>query len=235
MEIRGFGRRVALDARDAHYPMRAYLRPTYLPKSRYYAMGKRVPMDQGKTGTCVAHAWAAFLMAAPLMCDDVQSPMDMYRQFVKDDEFPDNDRESSLPDGDLQYGTSVRAGVQYLRTRGHIKSFVWAKSADEAAAWLLTGQGTLVAGTMWYWDMGEPDARGYVHLTGGEAGGHAWNVVGYNRILKCFRGMCHWGNDYGDRGRFWIRHGDMDRLIKDQEGEMCAAVEQRLAPVAVPS
>lgn len=229
---KGFGRLIAPDPDDKKYPMRAALRPVRVPQERYYAAARPLPYDQGETGTCVAHAWAAFLACAPLMCRDTPNPYDLYRKIVLNDEFRGNDREAlpSVPNSNLQFGSSIRGGAKTLQAMGNVKSYVWAKNADEGAMWLLSGHGTLVLGTDWFWDMGTPDARGYVNIGGGAVGGHAYLAIGYSRVKMAFRCLNSWGREYGQSGRFWVRHADMDKLIKLPDAEMCAAVEQYVPP-----
>lgn len=230
---KGLGRLIAPDANDKRYPMAAALRPTKLPSVRYYTAPSQLPLDQGETGTCVAHAWTAFLLCAPLMCKDPMHPYKLYRKIVVADEFADNDYEAHLTnDRELNFGTSVRAGAKVLQGIGHVKSYVWARSADEAAIWLLSGKGTVVLGTDWCWDMGTPDRKGFVSLTGGSAGGHAYLAIGYSRVEMAFRCLNSWGREYGANGRFWIRHRDMNELIRTRDGEACAATEQLVLPVA---
>jgi len=226
---RGFGRIPVKDSRDARYPMRLALQPAPVPAYRYYATGVHLPLDQGHTGTCVAHAWTGFLYASLMMDKTAPSPFDTYRGIVAVDEFTDNDVEVTAADEDLQYGTSVRAGAQYLRTGGHLKSFVWSNSADEMALWLLTGKGTIVLGTTWYWDMSDLQ-EGYAIPGGGVAGGHAYLCIGYNKKAQAFRCLNSWGPEFGEKGRFWIHHQDMEDLIQD-DGEACAAVEQKVVPL----
>jgi len=226
---RGFGRIAEPDPRDSRYPMRLMLRPAPVPSYRYYRTGKHLPLDQGQTGTCVAHAWTGFLYAALMMDKTADSPFDLYRGIVAMDEFPDNDFEATEANDNLQFGTSVRAGAQYLRTKGHLKNFVWSTSADEMALWLLTGKGTIVLGTNWYWDMGELK-NGYAVPGGGIAGGHAYLCVGYSKKAQAFRCLNSWGAEFGDKGLFWIHHVDMEQLIHE-DGEACAAVEQTVTPL----
>ena len=225
----GFGRLPAPDARDARYPMQLLLRPAALPSFRYYQTGPHLPLDQGQTGTCVLHAWGAFLYAALIMDKVIESPFDMYRATVGLDEFSGNDHEMMAPNEELQYGTSVRAGAQYLRSKGHLKNFVWAHSADEMALWILTGKGTIVNGTRWDWGMSDLK-EGYAIPDGNVAGGHAYLVIGYNTKSRAFRCLNSWGPTFGENGRFWIHHDDMNALILD-DGEACAAVEQKVVPL----
>src|SRR4051812_47514495 len=127
------GRRYAPDPRDHAYPMRSLLRAQALPASRYWGTDSRLPLDQGDTGTCTAHGWAGFLMAAPLETKNAPSPFDMYRGFVAIDEWTDNDHEATDPDNShLQAGSSVRAGAKWLQAQGRLQSYVWTYNADEA-------------------------------------------------------------------------------------------------------
>lgn len=227
----GFGRIAAPDTRDRAYPMRAAMRAMPLKRFRTYNIGRQLPLDQGDTGTCVAHAWTGFLLASPLQCRNAMTPFDLYRGLVLKDEFPENDIEASYPNDQLQYGSSVRGGAKYLVERGYVKSYVWAESADDMARWILGDRGTVVMGTNWYWDMSTPRPKDeVVELSGGIAGGHAWLVVGYNAITRLFRCLNSWGSAFGEGGRFTVRHDDMDRLIHE-DGEACAAVEQLVTPV----
>lgn len=228
--VKGFGLRKSHDSRDAQYLMRSVLRPTKYRKFRYYSPGPLLPLDQGETGTCVAHAWGGFLAAAPIVTEEFPHPYDMYRGIIKDDEFPENDHEVTATDLELQFGTTIRAGAKYLRAQGHLKTFVWARNADEMAAWILTGQGTIVVGTNWYFGMSDLDEDDLARPTGECLGGHAYLVIGYTRVGKKFRCINSWGAEYGDRGRFWMRHDDMERLIRHEDGEACAATEQVLVP-----
>lgn len=80
--INQFGRHYAPDERDQLHPMQAVLQPQPLPEHRYYHVGKDMPLDQGETGTCVAHGWAGFLKSAPLMDKFPINPFDDYRGIV---------------------------------------------------------------------------------------------------------------------------------------------------------
>ncbi len=228
---KGFGRRYVADPDDKKYPMRAALRPRALPPRRYYTTGKHLPLDQGQTGTCVAHAWTGFLYAALTMSKSAPAAYDTYRQIVLVDEWPENDNEATAPDSELQSGTSVRAGAKCLQARGDLVNYVWSKDADEMAAWLLSGHGTIVLGTTWYWDMSDLTKDGFANLGGGVAGGHSYLCIGYNRVTMAFRCLNSWGSEFGDKGRFWIHHKDMNKLVKEEEGEACAATQVVVHPV----
>lgn len=227
----GLGRRHAPDARDERFPMRLVLPPFQLaPGTRHYPPGP--VLDQGNTGTCVGHAWRGWLNGAPLMTTSGPGAMDIYRACVQIDEWADNDFEATAPESALQSGTSVRAGVKALQAKGHIASYVWAKTVEEVRAFLLSGRGTVVFGTDWYWGMFDPDKEGFVHLKGGLAGGHAYKATGWSDTKDAVRCQNSWGRTWGQGGRFWLKRADLQTLL-DAAGECCAAVEQKVTPLPV--
>jgi hypothetical protein len=224
----GLGRRFAPDDRDRTYPMRAHLPPpTALPSSRSWRIGP--VLDQGATGTCVGHAWRDWLSAAPVMDDPTAGPsaFDIYDAAIKLDEWADNDI-----DPQRQFGTSVRAAAKVIQGLGHLSSYVWAASAEEARDFVL-GKGPAVLGVNWYSEMFNPDTSGLIRVAGTLAGGHALLAVGYSTKRGAFRLMNSWGRAWADQGRCWITGEDLGRLIAE-DGEVCAGLEIPLARVRVP-
>jgi len=45
---------------------------------------------------------------------------------------------------------------------------------------------------------------------------------------RAFRAINSWGRSWGQNGRFWIRQDDL-MLLLQEDGEACAAVEQRVS------
>src|SRR5215207_1233815 len=92
-----FGRRDAPDERDRGFAMRRVLDPLrvdFFPAgiptgARHYFSGPI--LDQGATGTCVAHGWTAKVHAAPIMQKMTVTPYNFYRKIVMVDEWSDND------------------------------------------------------------------------------------------------------------------------------------------------
>lgn len=237
MNPKMLGRRFAPDPRDKNFPMRLLLDPLrdqFFPKglppgTRHY---RSAPvMNQGETGTCVAHGWAAWSQGAPLMIKPTpdMEPMALYDEFIKNDEFPDND-----VDPGRQYGTSVRAGAKVLQAKGHIQQYLWAEGVEDVRAWHLAGKGTIVLGINWDYNMFEPDKHGVVHRGGGVAGGHCVETSGWSDTLhiagkeyQACRCQNSWGPDWGQKGHFWILRDDLEQLLSE-DGEACAALEQRV-------
>jgi len=181
------------------------------PAYRYFRSGP--VLYQGNTPSCVGHAWAGFLMAAPIMSKGVD-PFDIYYGAQDNDEW----------EGNAYEGSSVRGGAKYLQAQGRLSRYVWAWDAETIADFILSGQGTVVMGTNWTYPMFDPDTKGFIHPTGPIAGGHAWLLTGYNRTFGLFRMQNSWGKSWGQKGRAWITGEDLQTLIR-WDGEAAAAVE----------
>lgn len=207
----GFGRRYAPDERDRRHLMTSVLAEPPTVPFRYFRTGP--VLDQGSTSSCVGHAWAAFLQAAPVMTRQVD-PFVLYHGAQQHDEW----------EGEQYDGSSVRGGAKYLQSLGLLERYVWAFDAETVSAFLLSGSGTVVVGTDWTADMMRPDTRGIITSSGPVVGGHAYLITGYHRARGMFRLLNSWGSDWGQRGRAWIQGEHLDRLLRAQ-GEACTAVE----------
>jgi len=172
-------------------------------------------LDQGSQPHCVGFAWRQWLASAPLMTKAGPQSEIIYHAAQQCDEWP----------GQGYAGTSVRAGAKVLQTLGHVMSYVWAFTADDVATWLLSGRGTVVAGTTWTTGMMRPNVNGFIVPDGGTVGGHAYLITGYNRVSGTFRVLNSWSADWGDNGRAWIAGEHLDMLIRDG-GEACTAQEK---------
>lgn len=227
-----FGRRYAYDENDKRFLMTRRLAApgVSMPTKKTWAI-RPLALDQGETGTCVAHAWCNFLRAAPIQSNKGidQLRWEIYDAAIKIDEWTDNDS-----DFDRQMGTSVRAGAKVITEKGRLKSYLWAFRLQPAVEWVLT-QGPVVLGTNWYSSFNRPDDEGIVKITPSATiqGGHAfmWRGADTKRGLA----LCSnsWGDSYGKSGEFYVSFRDMERLLSEQ-GEAATAIEQKLKPIAPP-
>lgn len=226
----GLGRIASPDDRDRLFPMTAVMRqPQRVYQRRRWKVGPL--LDQGQTGTCVGHGWRNWLNCTPVPTkpDVGPAPFDIYDHAILLDEWPSNDR-----DPQRQMGTSVRAGCDYLRQLGRIKSYVWGFDADTVARYVLTTS-PVVLGTSWYDGMFTPDAEGIVRATGSVAGGHCYLLHGIDQprgMAECFNSWGKWG--YKNGGHFFMDLETLDRLIKEQ-GEAADALERRLVVAQPPA
>lgn len=210
--------------------------PTGLPEgTRHYRTGPH--LDQGSTGTCVAHGGTTRLNSAPVMQKLFNlTPFDLYRKIVLVDEWTDNDYEATAPDIQLQSGTSVHALMKTLKALGYIKNYLWAENVDNVRNWHLAGLGGTVIGVTWKADMMDTDSDGFVNFTGTAEGGHCVSTCGWNdrvkhrgRIVRAMRCQQSWELPWGDHGSgfFWISEDDLAKMI-DDDGEIAAPTEIRL-------
>lgn len=173
---------------------------------------------------CVGHGWRNWMNCTPVKDhpNEGPSPFDIYDHAILLDTFPENDHDPSR-----QFGTSVRAGADYLRQLGLIRSYVWGDYADTVADYVLTTS-PCVLGTTWYSGMDTPDAEGIVRATGYGRGGHCYLMHGVDLtrgLAECFNSWGPWG--YKNSGHFFLPLEDLDKLIHEN-GEACDALEKRL-------
>lgn len=222
----GLGRIFTPDPNDQKFMMARTLTPSPVTK-KLWALRKPV-LDQGNTGTCVAHGWTNFLRASPMRTTKgIDKPYDLYRKIVVVDEYPTNDFEATAPDDQLQSGTSVRAGAKVVTTEGRLASYLWAFNLADALSWVLSS-GPVVLGTNWYSGMFAVDSGGFAHIAAGDtvAGGHCYLWRGADSKRGVGRFQNSWGGGWGKGGEFLMEFKDIERLITEQ-GEACTAVEQK--------
>lgn len=217
MSEHGLGRLFIPDQRDNDYHVRTLLATVPTPPERnwrYYGDWKYY-LDQGSTPMCVEYAWHHWLLDGPIT--EGAPPLwdfgDVYHRAQEIDEYPGTDYE----------GTSVRAGAEVLKEMGFIESYHWAWDLDSVIDAIIFA-GPVVMGTNWYNDMMETDKNGYVHPTGGLAGGHAWELTGASRTRGVVRGKNSWSREWGKFGHFWMTFEELEKLI-NEDGEACLAVE----------
>ena len=71
-------------------------------------------------------------------------------------------------------------------------------------------------GTWWYADMFNPDPKTLlVKPTGPKVGGHQWTITGWEPRYDALEGLCWWGPDFGQNGRFRISLETLDMLLAD--------------------
>ena len=190
---------------------------TPLNQSRCHAYQDRAKPDPLGCGHCVGYAAKHYLLCYPTVNRALHlSGSDIYHEAQRVDEW-----------GGTQYqGTSVRAGLKVLQTKGFISSYVWTSSVETVAQWILSGRGPVLVGTSWYAGMDYPSmSNGYrVQPTGHNRGGHAYLIDGVNQSTRKARILNSWGN-WGQRGRAWITWPDLQKLFDERPNAAASPVE----------
>jgi hypothetical protein len=199
------------DERDKAFPLSSIMGESQTrPVSKAWKVGK--VLDQGPTNSCVGHACYQLQVSEPIVRSTPPlSPFDIYGEARKIDEFP----------GEIDAGTSIRAGLNVLRNHGVIQNYYWAQSAEEVVEYLLRF-GPVVLGIRWTASMFSPDANGFIRPMGGHGGGHA--IVAYAADLngECVNLRNSYSEDWGIQGDCLLSLKHLDTLLK--EGGVAAAV-----------
>lgn len=176
-------------------------------------------LDQGVEGACCGFGVTNELRFRPVPVnglDDVFAREKIYWLAQHTDSLPGG----SYPGADPRYeGTSVLDAVKAAQTLGYYTEFRWAMSEPE----MCLGVGYLgpaIIGVDWYQGMFTPDTGGYLHRTGGIAGGHCILVKGVNVRSGFYTVYNSWGPGWGDHGTAKISRPDMAALLA-ADGECC--------------
>lgn len=208
------GYRQLPDERDKLYPLGSIMEfPSERPVSKVWLAGK--VLNQMATNSCVGHACYQLQVSEPLvMASPSLSPLEIYQAARKVDEWPDNDN--------LDEGTSIRAGLNVLKSKGIIRAYHWGFDVDQVLEYLLKF-GPLVFGTRWTSSMMEPFSDGFVRPSGFGGGGHAYFAYACSWKDKTVTFRNSWGDGWGMFGDFRMSFQDVEKLLKEP-GACCAAV-----------
>ncbi len=211
MPTYALGRLYEPDSRDHEFLLAA---PPATRTFRYWP-GK-VSLNQGRKPQCVAYSWSHFLCNSPLSHKEPPiPPAQLYAEAQKLDGIP----------GENYDGTTVRAGAKALDAHGLLAEYRWAFDLDTIVAQILE-VGPVVVGTNWYEAMFTPLPGGRVVVEGKPVGGHAYKLDGVSTTKKLLRIKNSWGLAWGKNGYALIAFDDMRRLIEDENGEACRAIEK---------
>jgi hypothetical protein len=196
-------------------------------KDRSYTWSIETRFDQGAQPSCVGHAWGQELVARPVVIQGITQPFChwLYKTSQRYDAWA----------GEAYAGTSTLAGAKVLQKRppamnegrGLIAEYRWIFGDMAELIRTLGYWGPVVAGSWWTMDMYEPDADGYIHPTGDDAGGHCYLINGNSMQRKAVRIANSWGTGWGEGGDAWMKWDEFEALIM-REGELCVPIRRQL-------
>ncbi len=112
-------------------------------------------------------------------------------------------------------GSSALAACKAACERGIIERYEWI-FGDEDQLLAALCKRPVGLGTWWYSGMFDVDPETLlVEPTGVKVGGHQWSIIGWDKRLDAYWGLCWWGPDFGDRGMFRIRRQVVAELRAD--------------------
>lgn len=250
-----FGRLPSIDIRDVAFSAARLLRDNNrmddqpLRRRRIWGLTSRaLPLDQGRSPSCVGYSWATLLVAGPVRnvtaAGVAQQLGDkLYRRAQDLDEWPGNSYD----------GTSVRAGAKAATELGFITGYHWSFDIWTTLVWVINN-GPCIFGTVFpdslcfpQYNNGTARAKGVTSSAipwipleisgpslGAHASGHAYCIVGADMDLRSpFADPADsagallitntWGQ-WGRDGRAWLSLKDAEALLL-AGGECCMPTE----------
>jgi hypothetical protein len=118
-------------------------------------------------------------------------------------------------------GSSGLAACKASKEFGHIDRYTWLFGGADQVLTVLREKPVGI-GSVWRNPMFDPDpVTGLVDIgtDADDAGGHQWTVIGWDKKLDAFEGLCWWnGWGLGGIGMFRIRRRDLQTLL-DLDGD----------------
>lgn len=230
-EDRKLDRIPAFDPRSLDFRIRSLVTPEQLakPVSVKWAAPAGTPvLDQGQEGACTGFGTTNGLLFNPNPIKGLDAKFareQIYWTAQRNDPW----RGGAYPGAKPHYdGTAVLYAIKAADKLGYYVQYHWGKSEPELAAGLQVS--TAVLGLDWYNDMFEPDKNGFIHPTGGKAGGHCILATEINIEQDYYTLHNSWGPTWGNNGDCKIRRGDLAKLLAD-DGECCIITKKPVSPM----
>jgi hypothetical protein len=205
------GRHVRHDPRSVAYRVARTATPETVIWER------KIPiLDQGDLGSCTGNATVGVLGTEPyfsLLSADQQASLSedlavaIYSGGTQRDTFP-----GVYPPEDT--GSDGLSVAQEAKARGLISGYQHVMSVGEAHAAIQSGP--FITGTLWFDGMFEPDSRGVVVPKGKPAGGHEYEVRGYDLTVDEWIFDNSWTTGWGVGGSFRMKTEHYAYLLAQQ-------------------
>lgn len=185
-------------------------------------------IDQLDLGSCTGNAAVQVRVSKPWTWSGTLDPLELEKLAVSiysgatrrdpfDGMYPPDDTGSN--------GASVMAE---MRDRGLISG--WTPVVTFEGLQRALQSGPCIMGSNWYTGMFSPDRCGQLSLSGLNEGGHETTVKGVQFSTKRILFQNSWGNEWGaalpsgQAGFFWLKFGDVQRLMNEGAEFECPTV-----------
>jgi hypothetical protein len=169
-------------------------------------------LNQGNLGSCTGNAIAGACNCKIIHIPDTvafheKDAVHAYSVATQLDGFP-----GAYPPDDT--GSSGLAACKAAKSFGWITSYQHAFDINSALQALM--HGPVITGVNWYEGFDNPDASGYVKISGQIRGGHEFVIRGYRALTKLVWADNSWGSSWGYYGRFCFSVDTWAQLLSEQ-------------------
>lgn len=206
------------DERSLAYTVSSKLNTHKRVRNRHWT--KNVILDQGayycpicrQYGACVGYSCLYVLMTTPRLMTIKEGPTranldKMSHRLYHGAQYHDQWQGQF----ETYEGSSVLGAMQYLKSVGAIPRYLWCTTLLEMQV-AVSNYGPLMIGIDWDWNMFEPNSKGVIMTGGGNAGGHAIEVIGVDFNRELFELPNTWGTKFGINGSVWLPFAEMEKL-----------------------
>lgn len=201
------GRHVQRDARSLAPRFAAAMAPAPVTtRHRHYGP----VLNQGDLGSCTGNTLCQALNTLPLRRpgSPLATEADAVRIYTRGTAL--DDVPGQMPEEDT--GSTGLAVAKAAVEEGLITAYHHAFGLDQVLAALTLN--TVMVGSVWTEAMFTPDARGYLHVEGPEAGGHEYLLTGLEVERRRVRMLNSWSSRWGRHGYAWLSFDSLDTLLR---------------------
>jgi hypothetical protein len=224
------GRKVNHDPRSLAYP---FLATTATLVNVTHT--RMVPIfDQGSLGSCTGNAAVGAVGTAPLY-DEV--PLALHSRLNEAEAVKIYSAATTLDTSPGSYpptdtGSDGVSAASACKTAGLISGYTHCFSL--AAVQTALQSTPVIIGINWYSGFDNPDAKGFVKVSGSVRGGHEVCLVGIDVVAKTVTAANSWGEGWGAAGYFTFSWADLERLLNEQGDATVLLPLTAPAPTPVP-